>query len=380
MSRGEQADRPLGHGARVGVYEILDRLGAGGMGEVWLARDTRLGRKVALKTLLAEFAGDEERRRRFEEEARTVAALNHPNIVTLHSVEHEDGVRFLTMEYVQGKTLDALIPAGGLDARTFFDLAVPLTEAVAVAHRRNIAHRDLKPGNVMVTGDGRVKVVDFGLATDRGLVEVDSPSSIADQTQEGMLVGTVPYMSPEQLRGKRADRCSDVFALGVVLYEMLTGRRPFDGSGLADLASSILRDDPPPVGSLRSDLPDGLWTLLARCLEKERALRPASADVVLPELVKARQQFVSGRLGGAVMLEGRGDDVNRRVAVLEFTNIANDPEVEWIATGIAETLTVDLNKVRGVTGVALPACRTPYPLAHSMVCSLMTATLTPGTS
>ncbi|HEU5311283.1 MAG TPA: serine/threonine-protein kinase, partial [Candidatus Eisenbacteria bacterium] len=218
--------------SRLGAYEILGPLGAGGMGEVYRARDLRLGREVAVKVLPAEVGSSPDRLARFEREARTVAGLNHPNIVTLHSVEDADGVRFLTMELVEGQTLSSLITPGGLPLPRLLELAIPLTDALVAAHERGVIHRDLKPGNVMVTREGRVKVLDFGLAKiatgENAAVErsvaatVDLPLS-----REGMMVGTVPYMAPEQIRGEPTDARSDLFSLGIILYELATGRRPF---------------------------------------------------------------------------------------------------------------------------------------------------------
>ena len=215
-------------GRTLGHYRIASRLGKGGMGEVYLAEDTKLGRRVALKVLPAEVAGDPERRRRFEREAQAVAALNHPNIVMVHSVEEAEGVHFITVELVEGQTLSQLIPRDGLPLGRFFDLAVPLADAISAAHEQGITHRDLKPENVMVTGEGRVKVLDFGLAkltegVAAGEAAAERPTATA--TEPGKILGTVAYMSPEQAQGKPVDHRSDVFSLGVVLYVMATGRR-----------------------------------------------------------------------------------------------------------------------------------------------------------
>src|SRR5262245_6397909 len=208
----------LNRGTHLGTYEILGPLGAGGMGEVYRAKDLRLGRNIAIKVLPADVASSPERLARFEREARTVAGLNHPNIVTLHSVEDADGVRFLTMELVDGHTLSTLVTPGGLPLLRILELAIPLTDALVAAHERGVIHRDLKPGNVMVTREGRVKVLDFGLAK---LTASDAPGQDATTTAEGptlgagQVMGTVSYMAPERLRGEPADVRSDIFSLGI---------------------------------------------------------------------------------------------------------------------------------------------------------------------
>src|SRR6267378_7672505 len=239
---------PLLPGTRIGTYQITGPLGAGGMGEVYRARDTRLGREVAVKVLPASVSSNPDRLARFEREARTVAGLNHPNIVTLFSVEDEEGVRFLTMELVEGQSLDRIVMQGGLPLLNVLELAMPMANALVAAHERGVIHRDLKPANVMVTHDGWVKVLDFGLAK----MAADETPALQDltigatagvpQSGAGQIVGTVPYMSPEQVRGEIVDARSDLFALGIILYELATGRRPFSGATPADVTSSILRD------------------------------------------------------------------------------------------------------------------------------------------
>ncbi len=258
-------------GRTLAHYEILSKLGSGGMGEVFAALDNKLNRKVALKVLHREMTEDRDRQTRFEREAMAVAALNHPNIVTIHAIDQADDVRYLTMELIEGRTLVDIISAGGLRLEPFFELAIPLTDAVSAAHAQSIIHRDLKPGNVMVTREGRIKVLDFGLAKLRR--ELDDPASSRSPTealtQTGSLLGTVPYMSPEQLKGKQVDHRSDVFSLGVMLYEMVTGTYPFRGETSADCVSSILRDTPTPVTELKPDLPRHLGRIIRRCLEKD---------------------------------------------------------------------------------------------------------------
>jgi TolB-like protein/Flp pilus assembly protein TadD len=278
-------------------YQIVRLLGKGGMGEVYLARDTKLGREVALKLLPRNLAGDESRRQRFQREAQTIASLNHPNVVTVHAVEEVDGQPFLVMELVQGQTLDALIPAGGFPVGRFFELALPLSAALAAAHAQGITHRDLKPQNVMIDPQGQLKVLDFGLAK---LVEeteqpVTNQTLTANQiTREGTIVGTAAYMSPEQAEGKTVDVRSDVFSLGVLLYQMLTGRQAFQGETHMSTLTAVLRDDPAPVLEIRPGLPRQLARILRRCLEKTPDRRFESAKGVLYELEMLREEMASG--------------------------------------------------------------------------------------
>jgi len=283
---------PLAPGSRLGSYDVVAALGAGGMGEVYRARDRKLGREVALKVLPAEVAADPDRLARFEREARTVAGLNHPNIVTLYSFETEDGTTYLTMELVEGESLDRHLAAGGLPVPQVVELGAALADALAAAHEKGVVHRDLKPANVMLTRDGRIKVLDFGLA------KLGVPDSVADSAQAptvvealsvaGQVVGTVPYMAPEQVRGEAIDSRTDLFALGVVLYEMTTGRRPFQGATPAVVLSAILRDPPDGLSSSRADVPSDLERIVGRCLEKDPRARYRTAREIAQELRRLR--------------------------------------------------------------------------------------------
>ena len=285
-------------GRSLGHYAIQERIGRGGMGEVFLAIDTRLGRKVALKILPAEFVADEERLSRFQREARALAALNHPNIVTIYSVEQVEGCHFLTMELVEGRALRQLISSEGLSFPAFIDIAVPLAEALAAAHERGIAHRDLKPENVMISSAARVKVLDFGLAkiTREEAVTPETPEPTETLTREGIVVGTVPYMSPEQTLGKTVDERSDVFSLGVIFYEMLAGRRPFRGESAAELISSILRDSPASLSKVRPDVPREAARIVARCLEKDPQARFESARQLHEALAQIKRDVDLARV------------------------------------------------------------------------------------
>jgi len=275
---------PLSSGMKLGSYEILVPISAGGMGEVYRASDTKLGRDVALKVLPAEMAHDPERLVRFRREAKALAQLDDPNIVTIHSVEESDGVHFLTMQLVEGQPLDRLIPAGGLPVEQIVEIARALADALAAAHEKGIVHRDLKPANVMVSSEGRVKVLDFGLAKDVRAAELGGATlTSVSQTEVGVVMGTPAYMSPEQASGRPLDPRTDIFSLGVVLHEMATGRRPFDGDSSAELISAILRDTAPPVTDLRPDLPSDLARIIRRCLEKDPRHRVQTARDVSNE-------------------------------------------------------------------------------------------------
>ena len=289
-------------GETLAHFRITAALGKGGMGEVWRAEDTKLGRAVAIKVLPEAFTSDPRRLARFEREARTVAALNHPNIVTLYSVEESGGKRFLAMELVEGDTLGHQLPPEGLPLARFLDIAIPLADALAAAHARGVVHRDLKPGNVMLTREGRVKILDFGLAKlsadEETLDALDSREQTASQplTAMGAVVGTVPYMSPEQLAAGRLDHRTDIFSLGVVLYEMATGHRPFQGESSPSVMSAILRDTPTPVSDVRKEVPLHLAEVIERCLEKEPARRYDSAAEVRDEFAALRRDLETGQL------------------------------------------------------------------------------------
>jgi serine/threonine protein kinase/tetratricopeptide (TPR) repeat protein len=296
---------PLLPGTKLGPYEIKSSLGAGGMGEVYRATDTKLGRDVALKLLPPEMANAPERLARFQREAKSLAQLDHPNIVTIYSVEECDGVHFLTMQLVEGQPLDRVIPAGGLPFPQIVEIASSLGDALAAAHDKGIVHRDLKPANVMLSKEGRVKVLDFGLAKDVSAPDGAGATLTSDhQTQAGVVMGTPAYMSPEQTSGRPVDHRTDIFSLGVVLHEMSTGRRPFDGHSSAELISAILRDTPPPVTQSRPDLPSGLARIVRRCLEKDPQHRVQTARDVSNEFRDLRS---SGEVRGEVRAEVRGE-------------------------------------------------------------------------
>jgi Tol biopolymer transport system component len=269
----------LRSGTKLGPYEIQSPLGAGGMGEVYRARDTRLGRDVAIKVLPEALAHDADRLRRFEQEARAIAALNHPNILGIHDIGTHDGAPFLVSEFLEGQTLREKLVTGPLPVRRAIEYALRIAEGLAAAHEKGVVHRDLKPENVFVTRDGRIKVLDFGLAKLVRPEENHEPAvTLTDPTSPGMVMGTVGYMSPEQVRGEPCDARSDIFSFGAVLYEMLTGKRTFKRETSAETMTAILRDEPQALNDTGWQGPLDLQRILARCLEKNVARRFQAAS------------------------------------------------------------------------------------------------------
>jgi TolB-like protein/cytochrome c-type biogenesis protein CcmH/NrfG len=335
-------------GTKLGPYEVQSPLGAGGMGEVYRATDTKLGRDIALKVLPAEMARDPERLGRFRREAKALAQLDHPNIVTIHSVEECGGIHFLTMQLVDGLSLDHLIPHGGLPVEQIIEIASALGDALAAAHEKGIVHRDLKPANVMVSNEGRVKVLDFGLAKDiRGSNLGDATMTSASRTEVGVVMGTPAYMSPEQTSARPLDHRTDIFSLGVTLHEMATGRRPFEGRSAAELVSSILRDTPPSVTDVRPDLPGDLARIIRRCLEKDPRHRLQTARDVSNEFRDLARQ-TSRKTVPATTSTGRTlapkDSGSARVdegfwvAVLPFKYTGGNADLAALADGLTDDI------------------------------------------
>jgi TolB-like protein len=344
-------------GRQLGTFEVLSLLGAGGMGEVYRARDTKLNRDVALKVLPDAFARDADRLARFKREAQVVAALNHPHIVTIFSIEEHEDVPFMTMELIEGCTLEQAIPRDGLRPARFFDIAIALADALSAAHRKHIMHRDLKPSNVMVTDDGRVKVLDFGLARAVDPADAHLGEGVTHLgTQVGAIVGTMPYMSPEQIEGKALDDRTDLFSLGIMLYELATGERPFRGDSPAALMSSILKDHLKPVGERRSDLPEGVCRLIDRCLQKEARDRIQTANEIHAELKASRRAWELG--AGPSAKPAARDSALRPVepaasiAVLAFSDMSAAKDQDWFCDGIAEEI---LNALAPLEGLRVAA-------------------------
>jgi eukaryotic-like serine/threonine-protein kinase len=338
-------------GTKLGAYEIRSALGAGGMGEVYRATDTKLSRDVALKVLPAEMAEDAERLGRFRREAKVLAQLDHPNIVTIYSVEESDGVHFLTMQLVEGLPLDRLISQNGLPVEQIVEIAEGLAEALAAAHEKGIVHRDLKPANVMVTNEGRIKVLDFGLAKDaRGSSLGDATMTSDSRTKVGVVMGTPAYMSPEQTSGRPLDHRTDIFSLGVLLFEMSTGKRPFEGSSSAELVSAILRDTPPSVTDSRPDLPSDLARIIRRCLEKDPRHRVQTARDVSNEFRDLARNAARPSLSSSTHTPPTPDsgavraDEGFWVAVLPFKYSGSDQDLKALAEGLSEEVVTGLSR------------------------------------
>jgi TolB-like protein/cytochrome c-type biogenesis protein CcmH/NrfG len=317
------------------------------MGKVYRATDTKLNRDVALKVLPQEMALSPERLDRFQREAKALAALDHPGIVTVYSVEEVDGIHFLTMQLVEGQSLDKLIPEKGFTLEKFLEIAIPLADALCAAHERGIIHRDLKPANIMISERGRVKVLDFGLAkVAQSANAANSNVATAMHTREGIAMGTMPYMSPEQIEGRDVDARTDIFSFGVVLHEMATGRRPFHGPTAPALISAILRDPPPPLSSIRPDLPEALNELVSRCLDKNSARRTQTAKEIRLELEALQRKLQSAETSKRTSDSVPGFRGRPTIAVLPFDNLSRDPEQEYFADGLTEDLITRLSMWR----------------------------------
>src|SRR5947209_524819 len=267
-------------GTHLGPYEILAPLGAGGMGEVYRARDTRLGRDVAVKVLPSSFSDDEQRLHRFEQEACAAGALNHPNILAIHDVGKHDGSPYVVSELLEGETLRERMAGAALPQRKAIDYALQVARGLAAAHEKGIVHRDIKPDNIFITDDGRVKILDFGLAKLTSATDGTSQTEVPTRkvnTDPGTVMGTMGYMSPEQLKGQHIDHRSDIFSFGAILYEMLSGKRAFRGDSMAETMSAILREDPPDLSETNKTISPALERVVRHCLEKNPAERFHSA-------------------------------------------------------------------------------------------------------
>ncbi len=362
-------------GRTIAHFEVLEKLGEGGMGVVYKARDKHLDRFVAFKVLQPEAVANPERRRRFVQEAKAASALNHPNIVHIYDIDEADGSLFIAMEYVTGRTLEEMIPSGDLGLKQALRAAVQIADAIAAAHGAGIVHRDLKPSNIMVTEQGLVKVLDFGLAK---LLETDveTPGAENDETrsvqrkeprtQEGAIVGTAAYMSPEQAEGRKVDARSDIFSFGAVLYEMLTGRRAFSGASRMATLSAVMRDDPSSVSQVAPGIPPELERIVQRCLRKdpvrrsqnmadvkvqleelrEESTAPISSTAVRPPSTRPHWVIWSSAVAAVLILAAsmywwtnRSTQTIDSLAILPFTNVGADPDTEYLSDGVTESLT-----------------------------------------
>ena len=364
----------LDRGARLGSYEIVSSLGVGGMGEVYRAKDLELGREVAIKVLRKELASEPDALKRFEREARTASALNHPNITTIHHIGEHEGTRYIAMELVDGKTLRELLSEGPFSTKKTLDVARQIAGGLAKAHAAGIVHRDLKPENFMVTEDGLVKILDFGLAKliPQGSDVDPEMATVTKATRQGTLLGTVQYMSPEQAAGRALDYRSDQFSFGSILYEMLTGRLAFREDTVPQTLTAIMKDEPEPISKLNDEAPDQLLVIVERCLAKEPDKRFDETKELAAELenvpdtmslsrrTRRRVLWMAAAILGTFLVSALGlnvlglrDWVSSKltpapidsIAVLPLQNLSGDPEQEYFADGMTEALMTNLAKI-----------------------------------
>lgn len=349
-------------GTTLSHYRILTPLGVGGMGEVYLARDEHLDREVAVKVLQRGMLADPAARERFRREARVLARLSHPGVATIYDFGTHESIDFLVMEYVPGGTISAKLGSGPFSVPDVLRLGASIADALEEAHRRGFLHRDLKPGNVVLTADGAPKLLDFGLA---GLLGAGTGQA-TELTQEGTVMGSLPYMAPEQLRGEPADLRSDVWALGALLYEMTTGRRAFEKARAEALMFEILHTMPRPVRTVRPDAPPALERVVESCLDKDRAGRPGSAG----EVARMLRAVLSGAGVESTTHQDPPTEISRdairSLAVLPFDNVSRDPAQEWFADGMTEALIGDLARLQGLRVISRTSAMKYKGVARSL--------------
>ncbi|HJZ69735.1 MAG TPA: serine/threonine-protein kinase [Blastocatellia bacterium] len=379
-------------GQQIGSYRIVSQLGAGGMGEVYLAEDTRLDRKVAIKFLPARLIGNEQARKRFIREARAAAKLDHPNICAIHEVGQHEGTSFIVMQYVEGETLAGKTLSKPLELRESLKLAAQIADALDEAHSHGIIHRDIKPQNIVVTPRGQVKVLDFGLAK---VIKHSPRMGSAAETEAqlsapGLVIGTIPYMSPEQVRGEALDARSDIFSFGAVLYEMISGRSPFVSANQAETLSAILTKDPPPLARFATDVPEELQRIVGRCIEKDRerryqTVRDVATDVDnlrracevhthegSPASITSSAEYLLSRINSdkwrmvitltivAIAVTGIAYYLQTRrtaagidsIAVLPFVNQNHDLDNEYLSDGVTESIINNLTELPNLRVIA----------------------------
>jgi serine/threonine protein kinase len=366
----------LAAGTRLGPYEILTPIGAGGMGEVCKGHDTRLGRDVAVKLLPAEFARDSGRRDLFDREARAVAALNHPNILALYDIGSENGLAYMVTELLEGETLALRLMSGALPWRKAAEMGAGIADGLAAAHSKGIIHRDLKPGNIFLTSDGRVKILDFGLAhrlaPEKPAAGPEGETATLMQPETGTMMGTLGYMSPEQVRGESVAAPSDIFALGCVLYEMVAGRRAFSGGSASDILASTLKEDPARIEESGRQAPGEMQRLIERCLAKTPSQRfhsahdlafalrsilsssgekPAAIEPPPPPPKTSRLAVsiavvlaIMGAVGLYYWRSVAGKSIDS-LAVLPFVNMSGSPDADYLSDGITDSLIDGLSQL-----------------------------------
>jgi eukaryotic-like serine/threonine-protein kinase len=349
----------LESGHRLGRYEIRSLIGSGGMGEVYLAHDTKLERKVALKLLLARYTTSEDRLGRFAQEARAASGLNHPNIVTVHDVDVDDGTHFISTEFVEGETLRSRLRRGRLPLSEALQIATQVADALAAAHREGIVHRDIKPENILLRPDGNVKVVDFGLAKlaedGAGPAETMAPTRAVIETDAGVVLGTMAYMSPEQARGLPVDSRTDVWSLGVVLYEMIAGRRPFDGPTSSDIIALILQRDPPKLAPFAPEATGEIELVVETALAKDVEERYQSARDLLNALKRVRKHLdTDAEIDRALPPEMRAGSASSDVRMPSATSDGPTPAAHPSRTiSSAEVLAGEIKRHKTVVAATL---------------------------